>query len=124
MQKAHSNVFLSLSTAINSRSPAHTTLIRACSPDRILAESDFHNIAYSAPYTWDMVCRIADARGWGVESSAEEVINSDEGVVRRLEDNWRRFVEGGHKPRSRRRDRRQLLLEESEPEEDTSSTDN
>lgn len=87
VQKAHSNIFLSLSTAINSRSPAHTALIRACAPDRILAESDFHNIAYSAPYTWDMICRIADARDWLVENSAEEVMKNDTGVVRRLADN-------------------------------------
>ncbi|EPT03519.1 hypothetical protein FOMPIDRAFT_1028783 [Fomitopsis schrenkii] len=123
IEKAHCNLFLSLSTAINSRSPAHVTLIRACAPDRILAESDYHKLAYSAPYTWDMVCRIADARGWAIEDSAEEVMKSGAGVVRRLADNWRRFVEGGHKPRTRRKDRRQLLLDESEPEEEDGSTD-
>ena len=70
-----------------------------------------------------MVCRIAEARGWLVEKSVEEVMDHDEGVVRRLADNWKRFAEGGHKPRARRRDRRQLLLDESEPEEDDDSTD-
>ena len=50
-------------------------------------------------------------------------MDHDEGVVRRLADNWKRFAEGGHKPRARRRDRRQLLLDESEPEEDDDSTD-
>ncbi|TFY61964.1 hypothetical protein EVJ58_g4170 [Rhodofomes roseus] len=123
LEKAHCNVFLSLSTAINARSPAHAALIRACSPDRLLVESDFHDIAYSAPYVWDMVCRIADARGWPVERSAED-LDGEDGVVRRLEENWRRFVEGGHKPRTRkRRDRRRLLLDESESDEEASSAD-
>ncbi|KAH9837257.1 TatD DNase family Scn1 [Rhodofomes roseus] len=123
LEKAHCNVFLSLSTAINARSPAHAALIRACSPDRLLVESDFHDIAYSAPYVWDMVCRIADARGWPVERSAED-LDGEDGVVQKLEENWRRFVEGGHKPRTRkRRDRRRLLLDESESDEEASSAD-
>lgn len=65
-----------------------------------------------------MICRIADARDWLVENSEEEVMKNDTGVVRRLADNWRRFVEGAHKPRTRRKDHRQLLLDESEPEEE------
>ncbi|KAH9929667.1 uncharacterized protein B0H18DRAFT_859558, partial [Fomitopsis serialis] len=103
VEKAHCNVFLSLSTAINSRSPAHTTLIRACAPGRILVESDFHDVAYSAPYVWDMVCRIADARGWPVEQTAEELDGwggERKGVVKRLEENWQRFVHGGHVPQT------------------------
>ncbi|KAI0294927.1 TatD DNase family Scn1 [Russula brevipes] len=68
IEKQHPNVFLSLSTAINGRSPGHIALIRACAPTRILVESDYHN----APL---------DESQWG--------------VVRRLEANWRALCKAG-----------------------------
>lgn len=126
IERTHTNVFLSLSTGINARSRGHIALLRAAAPTRLLVESDFHDARLSAPYTWDMVCRIADARGWRVEQSAaevEEVGGEDEtqwGVVRRLAENWRTFENGGHReaPRTKKRDKRRLLLDDSEEEED------
>ncbi|KAI0964243.1 hypothetical protein AcW1_001106 [Taiwanofungus camphoratus] len=123
IEKRHPNVFLSLSTAINARSPAHRALIAACAPERILVESDFHDVRYAAPYTWDMLHTVAEVKGWRVESSGEEVEASAEsaewGAVRRLEENWKAFERGGHKPAHvKKEDKRKLLLEESESDEE------
>ncbi|PCH34204.1 Metallo-dependent hydrolase [Wolfiporia cocos MD-104 SS10] len=128
IERAHPNVFLSLSTAINARAASHVDLLRAAVPSRILVESDFHDVALSAPFTWDMVVRVAEARGWRVEQSADEVgvigkgggPKESWGVVRRLAENWRAFEKGGHKVipgRKQTRDKRKLLLDDSEEEE-------
>ncbi|KAL4246331.1 Metallo-dependent Hydrolase/TatD-type [Abortiporus biennis] len=101
IQKKHSNVFLSLSTAINSRSPAHRNLISACSPHRILVESDFHDVRYSTQQTWEMLRIIAEVHRWKIEDnwmySHDDADREDDwGAVRRLEENWKRFQQGGH----------------------------
>jgi hypothetical protein len=97
LQNRHSNVFLSLSTAVNGRSPNHRALIAACSPDRILVESDIHQIDDCVQRTWDMVLIVAAVKGWPVETVWEEDIEESQwGVVRRLEKNWREFVQGSH----------------------------
>ncbi|EGO00869.1 hypothetical protein SERLA73DRAFT_87191 [Serpula lacrymans var. lacrymans S7.3] len=93
----HVNVFLSLSTAINSRSPNHRALLAACSPSRILAESDFHQIDQCAQRAWDMVVTIAEVKGWQVETTWEEDLDENHwGVVRHLEENWKTFQKGNH----------------------------
>lgn len=101
IEKRHPNVFLSLSTAINSRSANHRALIAACAPSRLLVESDFCNVRFCTTRTWDMVRIVAEVKGWRIEQDwEEEDENADEdkwGVVRRLEQNWLRFVKGGHK---------------------------
>ncbi|EJD03792.1 TatD DNase family Scn1 [Fomitiporia mediterranea MF3/22] len=100
VEKSHPNAFLSLSTVINGRSPNHRKLIDVVSPDRLLVESDIHEIGQCAARTWDMVLTIADVKGWKVEEKWEdEVDESKWGVVRRLEHNFKLFMEGGHKPR-------------------------
>ncbi|KAH8099826.1 TatD DNase family Scn1 [Cristinia sonorae] len=99
IERKHVNAFLSLSTVINSRSPAHKSLIAACSPSRILAESDYNDIRRCTSQTWDMVKAIADIKRWTVEETWEDTPpeNKDEwGVVRRLEENWNVFQKGGH----------------------------
>ncbi|OAX44929.1 Metallo-dependent hydrolase [Rhizopogon vinicolor AM-OR11-026] len=97
IEKRHSNVFLSLSTAVNSRSPNHRALIAACSSHRILVESDFYQIDECVQRTWDMVLIVAEVKGWPVEAAWEGVIEDSQfGVVRRLEKNWREFVQGSH----------------------------
>ena len=119
-QRKHSNVFLSLSIAINSRSPGHRELITACSSERILAESDYHDISYSTGQTWQMLRAIAEVKGWRVETEWHELSPASEndwGVVRRLEHNWEVFQKGGHKP-VRRKDKRKLLLEDWESDEE------
>ncbi|KAI8981135.1 hypothetical protein BD414DRAFT_549232 [Trametes punicea] len=124
ISKRHPNVFLSLSTAINARSPAHKALIAACAPDRILVESDLHDVRRAAPYTWHMLRAIAAVKGWHVEDTWED--NEDGtaaaaalpetrwGVVRRLEENWRLFERGGHIERLKQRLRRDRAIEEWE----------
>ncbi|TFK56857.1 hypothetical protein OE88DRAFT_1650340 [Heliocybe sulcata] len=101
IERRHPNVFLSLSTCINSRSQNHVSLIESCSPTRLLAESDIHDVDYCAPYTWNMVKIIAGVKGWRVEEQwdYEDEDNSNQedwGVVRRLEENWKGFARGNH----------------------------
>lgn len=119
IEKRHPNVYLSLSTAINGRSPSHIALIRACTPSRILVESDYHDACDAPARTWDMACIVADALGWPIEDRWDDSPERDEsewGVVRRLEANWRAFVRGGHlapvkKPTAKERKRRDYSLD-------------
>ncbi|OCH89561.1 TatD DNase family Scn1 [Obba rivulosa] len=122
IERQHSNVFLSLSTVINARSTAHKALIATCSPNRILVESDFNDIRLSGPYTWDMLLTVAEVKGWRVEEVWDEGTAGNDaaqwGAVRRLEENWNAFVRGNHEPVKKKRDRKRLVLDESESEED------
>ena len=98
---------MSLSIAINARSPTHKALIKACDPTRLLVESDEHTLSRSAQMTWDMLDIIANIRGWRVEQSAEDVMREDgeAGAVRRLMLNWDAFLKGGHqRPQLPRKD--------------------
>ncbi|KAI0695652.1 TatD DNase family Scn1 [Cytidiella melzeri] len=117
IQKAHPNVFVSLSTAINTRSSAHKDLIAACPDNRILVESDYNDVSYSTRQCWDMISRIAEVKGWAVEDQWTEDVPDDKwGVVRRLEHNWNLFRSGGHAAplsRKKRRDRRQQSVDSS-----------
>lgn len=124
MQKKHSNIFLSLSKVINSRSPNHKALIAACAPDRILVESDYNTVDRCTEMTWDMVQTVAEVKGWRVEHSwdyGEDDGEATWGVVKRLEENWKVFKKGGHtstgkKPQGKNRKQRVL-----EPTSDESS---
>ncbi|KAH9964264.1 hypothetical protein BC827DRAFT_1266051 [Russula dissimulans] len=126
IEKLHPNVYLSLSTAINGRSPGHIALIRACAPTRILVESDYPNACDAPARTWDMARIVAETRGWPIEDVWENSPPSDEsqwGVVRRLEANWHTFVKGGHvapvkRPTARERRRRDYSLDLVESESD------
>ncbi|KIP11098.1 hypothetical protein PHLGIDRAFT_100014 [Phlebiopsis gigantea 11061_1 CR5-6] len=120
IERRHNNVYLSLSTVINSRSPAHRELIRVCSPDRLMLESDYNDAAYVASQTCDMLSTVAEVKGWQIEQSWEDNCPEAEwGVVRRLEHNWERFARGGHAP-TRKKDRRKLLLEDWESDDESS----
>ncbi|KAF8309019.1 Metallo-dependent hydrolase [Clavulina sp. PMI_390] len=110
IQKAHPNVFLSLSTAINLRLSGHVALIKTASPDRILVESDCLTIKACGPQTWDILKVVAELRGWRIEQTEADVLDASSdnaeageegngmGAVRRLMLNWELFVNGGHKP--------------------------
>ena len=97
-QKAHPNVFISLSTAINSRSEKHRQLILECDEHRLLAESDYPEASMCAAQTWSMVETIAEIRQWPLETewTEQEPEPAKWGVVRRLERNWARFCKGDH----------------------------
>lgn len=89
----HQNAYMSLSIAINGRSPALKRLIAAVSPTRLLVESDIHDVLQCTDLTWQMVCTIASVRGWDVEEKwAEDSEKEEWGVVRRLEENWIAFT--------------------------------
>ena len=85
-----------------------------CASDRILVESDFHDLRRSAPYTWHMLRTVAAVKGWPVEDrwdDGDAAVPEPQqwGAVRRLAENWRAFERGNHRPphgrRGKRRDR-------------------
>ncbi|KAF5388493.1 hypothetical protein D9757_004727 [Collybiopsis confluens] len=93
VQRRYPNTFLSLSTVINGRSPNHLSLIQLCDPHRILVESDYNDINMCTSQTWEMVQTVAQVKGWTVETDWDEGQEPSEfGVVRRLKDNWLRFL--------------------------------
>ena len=92
----HPNAFLSLSTVINSRSPNHLKLIEAVSDDRILVESDIHEIGQVTSRTCDMIEIVSRVKGWGIEETWEERPDDGEwGAVHKLKRNFERFMSGG-----------------------------
>lgn len=105
VQKSHPNVYLSLSTTINGRSPAHRALISTCNPHRILAESDYHDVRGSTERTWEMITTIGDVKGWHIEKEWDSTATEEHwGTIRRLEENWRAFSQGGHVDKRRELD--------------------
>ena len=97
IQSKHSNVFLSLSTVINGRSPNYKKLIAACSPSRILVESDYNNIDDCTERTWEMLKIVAGIKGWHVEDIWEDSPDKSKwGAVRRLYENWKTFQRTKH----------------------------
>lgn len=97
MQKRHLNVYMSLSTVINGRSSNHRALIEACSPSRILVESDYHSVEHCTELTWEMVLIVAEIKGWAVETTwIGDLRKEDWGAVWRLKRNWQEFREGNH----------------------------
>ena len=112
-------IYLSLSTAINEKSPNHKSLIATCHPDRILAESDFHDASECAIRTWRMVIIIAEVKNWRVEDSWEEKEKFESpGVVRRLASNWSSFTKLGPSSHLRGSLRMSLELELDTDEEE------
>ncbi|KAF8336460.1 uncharacterized protein EI90DRAFT_3144694 [Cantharellus anzutake] len=98
IEKAHNNVYISLSAVINTRSQSHENLIQACAPNRILVESDFNDAKHCAEQTWKMLLVIARVKKWKVEESEEEIeaSTSNPGAIRRIRDNYGAFVRGNH----------------------------
>ncbi len=94
----------------------HRELIRTCSHNRILAESDYDQITGCAERTWDMMKIIADAKQWRVEEHWEEDSESSIGVVHQLSANWRAFQAGGHVKATPKKSLRSGLLYESDEE--------
>ncbi|KAJ7361456.1 hypothetical protein DFH08DRAFT_844228 [Mycena albidolilacea] len=91
--KKHNNVFISLSTTINGRSNNLNALITACSPNRLLIESDIDNIDRCTEKCIEILNLMARVKGWPVEEAWVEDLDKDEwGVVRRIEANWKAFI--------------------------------
>lgn len=110
-QRKHNNIFLSLSSVINSRSPNHRDLIRECSPNRLMVESDYNDAAYLTTQTWDMVKTISEVKGWPIEEYWEDDLPEEKwGVVHRLKNTFHLFERGRHSL-VRKKDRRKQLLE-------------
>lgn len=70
-----------------------------------------------------MLCSVAAVKGWPVEdrwvtsSESETPEEAAWGAVRRLEENWKLFERGGHKPYVKRKERRQMAIEDWEADE-------
>lgn len=108
-----------MSQVINGRSPNHRALIKACAPNRILAESDYNDIDMSMSQTWKIILTIAEEKQWEVEEEWLEDVPDESkwGVVRRLEENWRLFRAGNYTQALSKREGRKLK-EDQEGETD------
>ncbi|KAF8586229.1 TatD DNase family Scn1 [Ramaria rubella] len=105
LERRHPNIYMSLSTTINSRSRSHRALIDGCDPNRILAESDYHDVNGSTERTWAMVRIIAEVKGWQVEQEWDTTVPKEHwGAVQKLEENWKVFSQGNHLERRRELD--------------------
>lgn len=83
-----------------------------------MVESDYNDSARLTDQTCQMLSTIAEVKGWHIETSWEDDLPVDEwGAVRKLEENWKTFQRGGHPP-IRKKDRRKLLLEYWESDEE------
>lgn len=83
------DMFFSFSTTINSWAESGDgkveAAVRAVPDDRVLVESDLHTAGEKLDaYLEEIVCKICQVKGWELEDG-----------VRRLKENWRRFVFGG-----------------------------
>ncbi|SHO78370.1 Similar to S.cerevisiae protein YMR262W (Protein of unknown function) [Malassezia sympodialis ATCC 42132] len=75
VQRAHANVFVSFSTAIQTQ---HTSeLMRACDPARVLCESDYHAWAELAPRTAAAMAAYGAARETGVSDELKAQLASN-----------------------------------------------
>lgn len=61
---------------------------------------------------------VAELKGWTIERGwnyTDADVNVDGwGAVKRIEENWKAFQRGGHPSIRKKRDKRQLLLSDSE----------
>ena len=112
-------MYLSLSTTINARSPAHRKLIAVCDPSRLLAESDINHIDMCASRTWEIVRIVAEVKGWRIEEDwnypsedGDEAERENWGVVKRLETNWEAFRRGGHSVSPKREKKKRASVRE------------
>lgn len=88
-QKQLSNLYASPSIYITGRNSNPVGLIRAISADRMLVESDTHDVTRCTRLVWGATEWIARVKGWELESdttenwSAESLVQSEEEWVRR-----------------------------------------
>lgn len=61
------NIYASPSIFITGRSPTAPQLIRAISPERMLVESDSHDVRLSTNLVWAATVWIANCKGWHLE---------------------------------------------------------
>lgn len=114
LQRQFLNLYASPSIFITGRSQSAPDLIRAISADRILVESDSHDVRLTTKLVWAAIRWIAGCKGWKVEEGKsdweldqtgqeEDEVGADgrvrdtgeDGevwVVRTLERNWARFM--------------------------------
>lgn len=84
-----------------------------------MVESDYNDAAHLTSQTWDIIKVVAEVKGWPIEDHWEADLSEDQwGVVRRLENNFKLFQRGGHAP-IRKKDRRKLLLEDWESDDES-----
>ncbi|ODO00566.1 hypothetical protein L198_02885 [Cryptococcus wingfieldii CBS 7118] len=71
-RKHFPNLFISPSIPITSRSPHAPALIRAIPRNRMLVESDCHDVRLVTRMVWGVVRWVGEVRGWGVEGVSGE----------------------------------------------------
>lgn len=102
LERKMCNVFLSVSVLVNKRSSSYQELIKGCSDNRILSESDMNQADQCVALTCEMIRTVGEIKQWEVENDwvgDDEVEEPRWGVVRRLERNAQLFLAGNHMPK-------------------------
>jgi Tat protein secretion system quality control protein TatD with DNase activity len=107
-EKQFPNLYASPSILITSRTQTAPDLIRAISKDRILVESDSHDVRRMTQLVWAATKWIAGCRGWKVEDGniewnelSDDSQPEDQGeiwAVKTLERNMASFLKIGDDP--------------------------
>jgi hypothetical protein len=79
-QKQLPNIYVSFSLALNATNSKGVPQIQTADPERLLVESDTHDIKQCDRRVWGAVMWISKVKGWTLEET-----------VTILADNWRRF---------------------------------
>jgi Tat protein secretion system quality control protein TatD with DNase activity len=91
IQKKYPNIYVSFSLAINSRQKDLIDQLRACDPNRLLIESDWHSAEGLGSRCWAMIKLATDIIS---DDLVPKDIQGEERykyAAKRLHENWRRF---------------------------------
>lgn len=92
VQKKFKNVYVSFSLAINARQKDLPMQLRACDPDRLLIESDWHSAEDLGARCWTMLRMATDTIGAPLAPEELEGEARYEHAARLLHKNWLRFA--------------------------------
>ena len=91
IQKKYPNVYVSFSLAINARQKDLPDQFRACDPNRLLIESDWHSAEGLGSRCWAMIRLATDTITEGLVPKDIQGEERYEYAARHLHENWKRF---------------------------------
>lgn len=92
IQRKHSNVYVSFSTAINSRQKDLHDQLQACDPKRLLIESDFHSAEEIGIRCWQMLQIATDVLGDQLLGGSYPGEDRYIRAAKVIDENWQRFI--------------------------------
>lgn len=91
IQKKYPNIYVSFSLAINARQKDLPDQLRACDPNRLLIESDWHSAEGLGSRCWAMIRLVTDTITDGLVPKDVQGEERYAYAARLLHENWRRF---------------------------------